>query len=90
MTAEEVDRLKREEIDLLRDENVQLCDKLRDLRSLVALLTGLLARIVRWDTLPADDLAEAQAAVSALLDLSEQTRRELTEQIQVAAGEVRE
>ena len=90
MTAEEVDRLKREEIDLLRDENCALCDKLRDLRSLVALLTGLLGRLIRREGLPAEELADVQAAVSALLDLSEQTRRELVRQIQAAAGEVRE
>ena len=89
MTAEEVDRLKREEIDLLRDENVQLCDKLRDLRSLVALLTGLLGRLVRREGLPAEELADVQAAVSALLDMSEHTRADLVRQIQAAAGEVR-
>lgn len=76
------------------DEHTTDTDRLRaELqahRDLVALLTGLLGRMVRRDPLPADDLAEVQAEVSSLLDLSEQTRRELVEQIQVAAGEVRE
>ena len=90
MTAQEVDRMKTEELALLRDENCRLCDELRSLRSLVALLTGLVGRAARREGIPAEELQAVQAAVSALLDLSDQTRADLVRQIQAAAGEVRE
>ena len=82
MTAQEVDQLKREEIDLLRDENCRLCDELHSLRSLVALLTGLVGRAARREGIPAEELQAVQVAVSALLDLSEQTRADLVRQIE--------
>lgn len=70
------------EIDLLRDE-------LQAHRDLVALLTGLLGRMVRRDGLPEEELAEVQATVASLLDLSERQREDLMRQIRDAAEEVR-
>lgn len=70
------------EIDLLRDE-------LQAHRDLVALLTGLLGRMVRRDGLPEEELAEVQATVASLLDLSERQREDQMRQIRDAAEEVR-
>ena len=74
MTAQEVDQLKREEIDLLRDENCRLCDELRGLRDLSVLQARLLGKIAWRGGISRELIAEMEEVVASLFNLSDQTR----------------